>query len=125
MLLAFVLSGAIVAGTTALWRTFRYDKENPVNAYIDSWPYWARKPITCGLCSTFWIALCYSFTIALDPSELIPFTFTHPAYIFFTKWILLGSFAAIELYVFVFFFDVSHYYAHQAHHHAQEEKQGL
>jgi sterol desaturase/sphingolipid hydroxylase (fatty acid hydroxylase superfamily) len=119
MITAFIFGGSIVAGTAALWRTFRYDDENPLNKKIDAWPYILRKPITCGVCSTFWIALIYSFGFDLSPEVLIPLS-TAPwfasTFSFLAEWMLLGFAAIFQLYIFVFFFDVSHYYAHKAEH---------
>ncbi len=118
-MMVLLSSAAAVAGIVALWRNFRYDTDNPANIYLDRLPYLLQKPITCGLCVTFWIALIFEsiFAVpnALPPTHaFIPDTWTAVAG-FIASWMVLGTVSAFILYMLDTFFEVSHFYKHRAH----------
>lgn len=120
MILDLIFSSAIIAGIASLWRNFRYDTDNPANAYLNKLPYFLKKPITCGLCVTFWIAFFFSiFFIPLG--EWLPptrFFFSDTVEVlvtFFTSWMIVGTGAALILYFLDTLFEISHFYKHTAH----------
>jgi len=120
MIVDIIFSCAVVAGVAALWRNFRYDTDNPANKYLNRLPYVLRKPITCGLCVTFWVAL--AFTALFDPlvSWLPPTRFAFSETLqtilaFLSSWMALGTGSALMLYVLDTFLEVSHFYKHRAH----------
>ena len=119
MFTTLFFSSLVVAGVALLWRNFRYDNENPANIYINRLNYWLRKPITCGLCFTYWVALV--FVIFFNPlmGWLPPLRFElgslQSPFVFGVSWMVVGTGAAFVVYFLDTFFEVSHYYAHQAH----------
>jgi hypothetical protein len=120
MIFNFIFSCGVIAGIALLWRNFRYDTDNPANTYINQLNYWLQKPITCGLCFTFWTALI--FDIFFDPLQgwLPSMRFAlgawEPFFAFCSAWMVLGTGATFAVYVIDTFFQVSHYYKHQTHH---------
>lgn len=120
MITNLVLIAAAVAGVSLLWRVYRYDSENPLNVYLDKLPYLFRKPITCGMCVTFWISLCatilYTPLAGIVSSLPTRFPFMNaPVVGFVFEWMVLGTTAALFVYVIDTFYQVSHYYKHAAH----------
>lgn len=113
---------AAVTGLVLLWRTFRYDDENPLNAKLDAWPYVLRKPITCGLCITFWLALLSALLFEPFPQmmNMIALRIALPPGItdlirFLASWLALGTLSSAMVYFIDTFYQVSHYYKHAAH----------
>ena len=107
-----------VAGVALLWRTYRYDSDNKFNTVLDRLPYALRKPITCGLCFTFWISLLA--TIIFSPFAaaiaFLPYRFALGGAIgvvnFLIQWFALGTAAVTVVYVVDTFFEISHYLKH-------------
>lgn len=111
------------AGIALLWRTYRYDADNQFNRIIDGWPFWIRKPLTCGLCFTFWVALgaCILFSPFAELTTALPYRFALDARVmslmtFLIQWLALGTLAAAAVYLIDTLFQISHYYKHAAHH---------
>ncbi len=121
-----IYSCAVIAGAAILWRNFRYDKENPANKYLDRLPYWLRKPVTCGVCFTYWAAGAYAIVVDPLTDWIPPFRFPFGAaealMTFFFCWMILGTGAAFIVYVLDTFFEISHYYKHKAAHEHKETK---
>lgn len=114
-----ILSAVAIAGVSLLWRTYRYDDENPLNKYLDRLPYLPRKSITCGICFTFWVA--FLFAIIFEPLQgFLPenrFDFslgTLGMLEFIFSWMVLGSLSALLVYLIETLFQVSHYYKHES-----------
>jgi hypothetical protein len=116
-----------VAGVSLLWRTYRYDPENPFNDKLDRLPYVLRKPVTCGLCFTFWIScVCTVILVPLaNVAFALPYRFPVAAIFrsiigFGIEWFALGTLATAVVYAVDVLFQVSHYYKHKAAHEHEE-----
>lgn len=122
MFLTILFGAGVITAISLLWRVFRYDDDNPLKKRLDTLPYLLQKPITCGICSTFWFALIYT-AFAYPVYGLTPFFpsfevlsssligFAH----FVCTWMIFGLTSISLYYVFLTFYEVSHYYAHLAH----------
>lgn len=123
MILDLIFSAMAVAGVSALWRNFRYDTDNPANKYLNKLPYILKKPITCGICFTFWAAGVFNifFVPLLGWLPLQRFSLEIPLAEFFVSWMVLGTASALILYILDTFFEVSHFYKHKAHTHQGHE----
>lgn len=111
----------VIAGVASLWRNFRYDKENPANRFFDKLPYFFRKSLTCGLCFTFWTAFVYNILFEplggwLSRARFVFSGQTESVLAFLVSWMVVGTGAALVLYLLDTLFEVSHYYKHRAHH---------
>lgn len=124
MTFSTLLVAGAVAGATLLWRTYRYDSDVAFNAYLNRLPYYFQKPITCGICITFWLSL--AATIIFSPLKnavmAVPSRFTLPQDLatiigFGLEWLFLGMIAAAIVYAIDTVFHVSHYFRHAAHPH--------
>jgi hypothetical protein len=119
------LIAAAVAGTALLWRNYRYDSEIRINGALDRLPYLLQKPITCGLCFTFWISLVATIIFFPFPAliESLPYRLqlSEPvmAFVtFFVQWFALGALSTMIVYIVDTLFEASHYLKHAvgAHH---------
>ncbi|MDB5244387.1 MAG: hypothetical protein JWN18_257 [Parcubacteria group bacterium] len=120
--MTIILIVLATAGVSLLWRTYRYDSENSFNVVLDAWPFWIRKPLTCGLCFTFWIALIVSgifspFTHLIGdlPYRVEPEYWTAQIVAFLVGWLALGTLSVFVLYLIDTLFQISHYFKHAAH----------
>jgi hypothetical protein len=118
-----VLAILTVSGAVLLWRTYRYDEENAFNKKLDALPYLLRKPITCGLCFTFWLSLLAAiiFVPFAEWLPLLQYRFALGEAVsgllnFLVSWLALGTATTFLVYVIDTFYQVSHYYKHAAHH---------
>jgi hypothetical protein len=115
-----------VAGLTLLWRTYRYDSDIGFNAALNRLPYFLQKPITCGICLTFWASLVAVLIFYPFPEliTVLPYRFAlGPAAVnnFFVQWFALGTLASAVVYFIDTLFHVSHYFRHAADTHAGHE----
>lgn len=122
MILNLILSFSVIAGVALLYRNYRYDQENSLNKYIDRLPYFLNKPLSCGLCFTFWVALAYNFVFTpLDfwsPEFRYQFSNTTKEVLtFLSSWMILGTGSGFIVYFIDTFFQVSHYFKHKTHKH--------
>jgi hypothetical protein len=113
---------AAVAGVALLWRNFRYDRDLSINARIDALPYLIRKPITCGLCVTFWIAGATTLVFHPFAALVASLPYRHqtlePLRLpleFGAQWMALGVGAVAIVYVIDTFFQISHVLKHRSH----------
>lgn len=104
----YISLAVVIASISILWRIFRYDTENPINGYLDRWPYLPKKLITCGVCFTFWITLV--FVLYSQYRNNIPFSTES----IFLDWMTTGFYAVMLVYVFDTFYQISHYFKHKA-----------
>lgn len=118
---ALIATALTITGLTLLWRNFRYDTDNPLHKHFERLPYLLRKPITCGLCITYWITFITLWfynplhtTLSLDARSLtlISESFMH----FVASWMITGTVAVAIVYTIETFYQVSHTFAHRAHH---------
>lgn len=117
----------IVAGLSLLWRNFRYDDDNPIKEKLDALPYFIKKPITCGVCFTFWFAFFVNSIALRDHtwwSALGNYAPSFWGFIvrFFGSWMILGVTAAFIVYSFVLLFEISHVIAHKVESLHRDEK---
>lgn len=127
-----VLIVIATAGVALLWRTYRYDSDNRFNAALDRLPYILRKPVTCGLCFTFWTAFFESFVFSPFPSLVsgLPFRIVLEeggvsVATFLVQWLALGTCATAVVYIVDTFYEISHYLKHSVgvlHDHENHEK---
>lgn len=118
-----LIIAAAVTGISLLWRTYRYDPDNSFNSVLNRLPYALRKPITCGLCFTFWISLVatalfvpFGALTSSLPLRFVPGSTTEAVIMFLVEWFALGAIAAFAVYVVDTLFQVSHYYKHATTH---------
>ena len=110
-----ILIALATAGVALLWRTYRYDSDNQFNATLDRLPYMLRKPITCGLCFTFWVS--FVTTVVFSPFQelvpILPYRFGAVTLItFLVQWFALGTLSTFVVYIVDTFFEISHYLKH-------------
>lgn len=111
----FLGSVFVISAVILLWRVTI--KEKLVAKFIDRLPYLVRKPLTCGVCSTFWLSFIAQFIFVKVPSEYIPFFAAFPensVATFFASWMITGMASVFVYYLFATFYEGSHYLAHKA-----------
>lgn len=109
-----------IAGFSLLWRNFRYDTDNPLYSFFENLPYGIRKPITCGLCVTYWITLLvlciYNplFTYIFPALTHLPVILQYSSS-FISTWMITGTVSVMVVYFIDTLYQVSHFFAHKAH----------
>jgi hypothetical protein len=113
-----LITAAVIAALSLLARiTLR---EKPVEALVDRLPYLLQKPITCGVCRTFWMTFISQF---LFNTQIQNYSQIFQAYIqglpstpvtFLVSWMITAMLAVSMLYIFLTFYEGSHYLTHKA-----------
>jgi len=119
-LTALLVSSAIIAAITLLCRITL--KEKYVEDKVDALPYLVRKPITCGVCRTFWITFVFQFLFVRFQENVFLPGLRQGSFGgviagltgFFVSWMVTGMAAVFIFYLFLTFYEGSHYLAHKA-----------
>jgi hypothetical protein len=126
MILTTFTIALTIAGLSLLWRNFRYDTDNPLYPFFEKLPYGIRKPITCGLCVTYWITCLILFVYNPLYATILPLLAHTPTLIqyvgaFIGTWMITGTVAVCIVYTVDTLYQISHFFAHKAHepHHSQ------
>lgn len=111
-----LISSMVISAVALLWRIF--SREEFIAPKIEALPYLIRKPLTCGVCFSFWMSLLYIISFRPSFSGVSISAQMSPKCLFLTKfftdWMILGMSSVFILYVFLTFWEGSHYFSHKA-----------
>ena len=102
------LTCTIISAIALLWRVF--SKETIIEKAIDGLPHLIKKPLTCGVCFTFWL----SFFCNLIFNPVLWNISANSLINFLAHWMITGMVSVSIYYIFLTFYEGSHYLAHKA-----------
>ncbi len=116
MMFNVLLLATAISAVSLLWRIF--SRHDFIKNKIEYFPYVFKKPLTCGVCFTFWLTLAALLIFTPFDGWQLPLRwslgFITDTAIFITHWFILGMGAVFLYYVFLTFYEGSHYLAHKA-----------
>ncbi len=112
----FVVS-LLVAGIATGWRNLLSDIPTLSNI-VKKLPYLLRKPVQCGFCFTFWLALAAVLTIDVLPGFSLVLNFDAPVVFasgleVLARWMAVGMLSVIIRFGYVALQELVHYQVHE------------
>lgn len=105
-----------LASHTLLWRIL--SREKLLTEKIEKLPYLIQKPLTCGVCFTFWLTFFYQLILIHSPHIFYHIDWKSHILIdlfyFVFYWWVTAFIAVFIYYLFLTWYEGSHYLAHLA-----------
>jgi hypothetical protein len=120
MILQLIVTSIFVAGIAVCWRNLQTDLPC-LSKLLNELPWGWRKPLTCGFCFTFWVALVTTLIANPLTGVSVSFNANLPASWFFLTdifvgWVTVGMLAVIVRFGYVVLQELVYYQVHHLRH---------